>query len=227
VSVRLTRGPFAYGDFGRRGRLDVVVGDTRQGRVHVYLERRDGGHAPAGLYLVDSPSSIVAADLDGDGFLDLAIASEPAGSVTVLNGLGDGRFRFLARYPVERAHHVNAVINARGGVDLVVGSPENPVVLSGNGDGTFNRLDRTRSAHKKQDTSLTARERQVAQLAALGYRAGEIAARLTIGIRTVETHLEHVRGKLGVRSKADLVRVAALRIAFSVLSTDDRQSLDT
>ena len=53
-----------------------------------------------------------------------------------------------------------------------------------------------------------------------------VAKDIDEAIRGIEA-FEHVRGKLGVRSKADLVRVAALRIAFSVLSTDDRQSLDT
>ena len=55
-------------------------------------------------------------------------------------------------------------------------------------------------------TSLTAREREVAGLAAAGYTAREIGERLFIGTRTVETHLGSVYGKLGIRSKRELVR---------------------
>jgi DNA-binding CsgD family transcriptional regulator len=56
--------------------------------------------------------------------------------------------------------------------------------------------------------SLTAREREVARLAADGLTAREIAARLFVGERTVETHLTRVYAKLGVRTKVELVRRA-------------------
>ncbi|MGH3933577.1 MAG: helix-turn-helix transcriptional regulator [Pseudonocardiaceae bacterium] len=53
--------------------------------------------------------------------------------------------------------------------------------------------------------SLTKRERQVAELAAGGYTAPQIATRLHIGVRTVETHLARSYAKLGVASKQQLV----------------------
>jgi DNA-binding CsgD family transcriptional regulator len=56
---------------------------------------------------------------------------------------------------------------------------------------------------------LTAREREVAALAAQGHSAREIADRLFIGERTVETHLANAYAKLGVGSKVDLARRAA------------------
>jgi DNA-binding CsgD family transcriptional regulator len=57
--------------------------------------------------------------------------------------------------------------------------------------------------------SLSAREKEVASLAAEGLSAREIADRLFIGERTVETHLAHIYAKLGVASKVDLIRRAA------------------
>lgn len=54
--------------------------------------------------------------------------------------------------------------------------------------------------------SLTRREREVARLATGGCTARQIADRLGIGERTVESHLGHVYAKLGVSSKLDLVR---------------------
>jgi DNA-binding CsgD family transcriptional regulator len=52
--------------------------------------------------------------------------------------------------------------------------------------------------------SLTAREREVAALAAGGLSAKEIGERLFIGERTVESHLARAYAKLGVRSKVEL-----------------------
>jgi DNA-binding NarL/FixJ family response regulator len=56
--------------------------------------------------------------------------------------------------------------------------------------------------------SLTARERQVLQLAAQGLRNREIAERLGISPRTAESHRAKVMSKLGLRREADLVRFA-------------------
>jgi DNA-binding CsgD family transcriptional regulator len=52
---------------------------------------------------------------------------------------------------------------------------------------------------------LTARERQVLQMALHGLTAAQVAARLFISRRTVETHLERSYSKLGVRSKRELL----------------------
>lgn len=53
--------------------------------------------------------------------------------------------------------------------------------------------------------SLTPREREVAELAGRGFTARQIADRLFIGTRTVESHLAHIYPKLGVESKQELV----------------------
>ncbi len=53
---------------------------------------------------------------------------------------------------------------------------------------------------------LTRREREIASLAAGGIKNAEIAERLHVSVRTVETHLQRVYGKLGIRSRAELRR---------------------
>jgi DNA-binding CsgD family transcriptional regulator len=58
-------------------------------------------------------------------------------------------------------------------------------------------------------SALSRREQQVARLAADGRTAREIAERLFISERTVETHLANIYTKLGVRSKIELVRRAS------------------
>lgn len=55
-----------------------------------------------------------------------------------------------------------------------------------------------------QVTSLTKREREVAAYVAEGLTNRDIADRLVISDRTVETHVEHIRNKLGVRSRAQV-----------------------
>ena len=52
--------------------------------------------------------------------------------------------------------------------------------------------------------TLTAREREVLQLAAEGHTNTEIAAQLYISRRTVETHRAHAMKKLGLRSHVEL-----------------------
>lgn len=58
------------------------------------------------------------------------------------------------------------------------------------------------------DDDLSEREREVLRLIALGHTNGEIAAQLFLSVRTVESHRAHVQQKLGLTSRADLVRYA-------------------
>lgn len=53
---------------------------------------------------------------------------------------------------------------------------------------------------------LTNRELQVLQLIAEGKTTKEIAARLTVSVKTVETHRKHIMEKLGIRSIAGLTK---------------------
>jgi DNA-binding CsgD family transcriptional regulator len=56
--------------------------------------------------------------------------------------------------------------------------------------------------------NLSARELEVLQLVALGHTNAEIAELLSIASRTVEAHRGRLHHKLGVRSRAELVRCA-------------------
>jgi DNA-binding NarL/FixJ family response regulator len=55
---------------------------------------------------------------------------------------------------------------------------------------------------------LTTREREVLQLIAEGHAAKVIAARLDIGVRTIETHKRHIMKKIDRRSVAELTKYA-------------------
>ncbi len=58
---------------------------------------------------------------------------------------------------------------------------------------------------------LTARELEVLRLVVQGVRNGEIGQRLSISIKTVETHLTSIYGKLGVQSRAEAIALAQKR----------------
>ena len=55
---------------------------------------------------------------------------------------------------------------------------------------------------------LTEREVEVLRLIALGHTNAEIAEQLYLSVRTVETHRAHIQQKLGVTTRAELVRYA-------------------
>jgi non-specific serine/threonine protein kinase len=57
---------------------------------------------------------------------------------------------------------------------------------------------------RRRPGGLSAREEQVAQLVASGLSNREIATKLVIAERTAEAHLEHMRNKLGVRTRAQI-----------------------
>jgi len=61
---------------------------------------------------------------------------------------------------------------------------------------------------ERDGDDLSERERDVLRLIALGHTNAEIAERLYISIRTVESHRAHIQQKLRVSSRSQLVRYA-------------------
>ena len=62
-------------------------------------------------------------------------------------------------------------------------------------------------AGAKRDT-LTEREEEVLRLVAQGFINKEIAAKLNVSVKTVESHKSHFMQKLGLHSRAEIVRYA-------------------
>ncbi|HLI06547.1 MAG TPA: response regulator transcription factor [Ktedonobacteraceae bacterium] len=73
-------------------------------------------------------------------------------------------------------------------------------------------LQRVRSGEEKDSySSLTEREREILKLVAEGYTNNQIAERLIISPKTVDTHRTHIMDKLNLHSRAELVKYAIRR----------------
>lgn len=92
-------------------------------------------------------SGVAIADFNGDGFPDIAVTDFLTNRVAVYLNDRTGNFGnpVITTVPASNFNGFTAVvagdINHDGKQDLIVapyGSPENPLVLFGNGDGTFN-----------------------------------------------------------------------------------------
>jgi len=68
--------------------------------------------------------------------------------------------------------------------------------------------DKPGRVHARAVDDLTPREREVLRLIALGHTNAEIATMLYVSVRTVENHRASVLRKLGLRTRAELVRHA-------------------
>ena len=73
-------------------------------------------------------------------------------------------------------------------------------------------LQRVNSGEEKDSYSnLTEREREILKLVAEGYTNNQIAERLVISPKTVDTHRTHIMDKLNLHSRAELVKYAMRR----------------
>ena len=146
----------AVGDFDRDGHLDLAVSNAGSGDVSVLLGRGDGTFAPARNYSISGASpglpgtsngtfSLEAADLTGNGILDLVTANSASNDVSVLTGNGDGTFQPATTYPIAAragegilpfAMSVGRFGDARA-PDLVVGGAHSVTIMRNDGHGAF------------------------------------------------------------------------------------------
>jgi hypothetical protein len=165
-----TPSSLAVGDMNHDGRLDVVVaahttfsvpgpnGSTstvNNGYVDVLLGNGDGTFTLGSTTLLDirQPQSVVLADFNGDGKLDVAAVSPPDNGGCVLLGKGDGTLGAPSFFGTDNGPCalVAGDINGDGKTDLATADAGQEglsinqydvylgsvSVLLGNGDGTF------------------------------------------------------------------------------------------
>ena len=138
-------------DFNGDGNLDVAVANTgsleappeeSEHWVTVFLGKGDGTFGPATVFETGAaPIGILAADLNGDGKMDLATANYVSGTTSVLLGNGDGTFAAPVAYPTGHPYspyYVKALPLGNGlPPGLAVSGLAGVFTLINKGNGTF------------------------------------------------------------------------------------------
>lgn len=139
----------AVGDFNGDGKLDLALSgsdlSTGAGSLTILLGNGDGTFTQASNspMAVAASYSLVVADFNGDGKLDLAVANYGTNTVTVLLGKGDGTFTQATGSPIPVGNQPYAIaagdFTGSGKLGLAVANfgDDNVSILLGNGDGTF------------------------------------------------------------------------------------------
>jgi len=145
----------AVADVNSDGKVDVLIGSqcrvypyNCQDLVGVLLGNGDGTFQPVVTYNSGDQyeSSVVVADVNGDGKPDLLTTNLSSDIVGVLLNKGDGTFQTVVTYKLGGAHAFSvavADVNDDGKPDLVVAHEYDLAhhgslgVLLGNGNGTF------------------------------------------------------------------------------------------
>jgi two-component system, NarL family, response regulator NreC len=144
-------------------------------------------HMPGGSALAAIPE--LRESSPGTQIVVLTMQNEPA---YALRALGAGALGYVLKEAAEeelveairRAAAGDSYLNPRLGALLALEPPPGP------------------------PGGLSAREAEVLRLIALGHTNVEIAEKLYLSVRTVETHRAHVQQKLGLSTRAELVHYA-------------------
>lgn len=132
------------GDFDGDGAIDLAVTNSGSHDVSIFRNPGDGDFSLWNQYSVGpaaAPYSIVAADFNNDGALDLATGNAGSGDAAILFGIGNGYFGGL--FSFEMGSFAGAVdaadFNGDGWIDLVTANsgPNNMTVRLNQGDSTF------------------------------------------------------------------------------------------
>lgn len=191
------------GDFNEDGKLDVVMVNYSgggAGSVSVFLGNGDGTFQAKTDYATgNGPDSVVVADLNGDGHLDLAVADDTGAAVSVLLGNGDGTFKTHTEYAVGKFPHWVAVgdFNGDKALDLVVTNEGDDTVgvLLNNGDGTFQAMKTYATAKEPYAVAVADFNNDgFADLAVTGYYASVVSILLGEGNGKFHNHVDYNTG---------------------------------
>jgi FG-GAP-like repeat/Peptidase M10 serralysin C terminal/Calx-beta domain/FG-GAP repeat len=146
VATGLNSRSIALGDLNGDGRLDFVASNASANTLSVLLGNGAGGFAnalgsPVGVG--GAPFTVVLADLDGDGDLDIAVTNVGANTVSILLNSGSAAFTPAAGSPIAVGSFPRGIaagdLDGDGDKDLVVGNSfdNNVTVLLNDGSAGF------------------------------------------------------------------------------------------
>jgi two-component system response regulator NreC len=194
----------------------------------------DHGVVRAGLRLLldaEPDFEVVAEAADTDSILDAVLSHKPDVLVLDLNMPGEQSLperlsRVLDRSPETRtviltmqddagsvrealrAGALGYVLKDAADAELAVAGHRAALGETHLGPALGARLATAPEAPAGPPGGLSEREAQILGLIALGHTNAEVAAHLTLSVRTVEAHRSHVQQKLGLSTRAELVRYA-------------------
>jgi hypothetical protein len=165
----------AVADLNKDGKPDLLVANcgplacgpgSPGGNVAVLIGKGNGTFKPAVRYLAaNSPFDVVAADVNGDGNLDIVVSNWGTsnggtndGSVTVLLGKGNGAFRPAQVFPsggAEAPSVAVADVNKDGRQDIVLACVADTLSQSSTGVVTV-LINATKSASRSAETRAVA-----------------------------------------------------------------------
>ncbi|HEU0122002.1 MAG TPA: FG-GAP-like repeat-containing protein [Bryobacteraceae bacterium] len=133
-------------DFNLDGKADLAIANTNSNSINVYLGNGSGGFSSASgspFSNTGGPFSLAAADVNGDGFVDLLTTNFGTGTLGVLLGSGTGTFSAAAGSPIaiggQPGYVLVADFNGDGKPDAAVSnfSANNVSIFLGSGTGGF------------------------------------------------------------------------------------------
>lgn len=181
---------------------------------HTVVADAANGPAAVEAVLANQPRVLVT-DMSLPGMTGVEVAREvrrqaPGTAIVVLSMYADDGYVVEAL----RAGALAYVLKESSGTELVLA-----VASAANGQRFLSAtlaaraIDAYASAAERGTgddpvANLTPREREIFHLVANGLTSGQIAGRLSISTRTAETHRANLMKKLGVSSKAELLKLA-------------------
>jgi predicted ATPase/class 3 adenylate cyclase/DNA-binding CsgD family transcriptional regulator len=203
-AVAVTQGCYLSGSLTTRARVKIAFGDLEQAErdLHEALTIAAATGTQSGL-----PNTL-------ECLAQLAVDAESHREAARLFGAADalrqrtGEVRFEVQ-SADYAHMVDALRNTMGANDFEAAWAEGAALST---EEAIAYAQRGRGERKRPSNgwaALTPAELEVARLVSDGLANKDIATRLLISPRTVETHLTHAYSKLGLTSRVQLAQEAA------------------